>query len=207
MELVYESGVFGARPARLPLSIGDPTLVSDATAVGSIADLFMLYLQGGLVDAALLGGAQIDRHGNLNTTAIGDYANPKVRLPGSGGACEIAINAREILIIMRLQRRAFVEELDFCTSPGHLEGNGRAALGIPGKGPKLVITDRALFDFENEAREMTLIEVAPGETAESIQEDVGWPLRVSPDLKEMTPPEAADLAIIREQLDPEGLYR
>jgi glutaconate CoA-transferase subunit B len=88
-----------------------------------------------------------------------------------------------------------------------LTENGRAALGIPGKGPKLVITDRALFDFENEAREMTLIEVAPGETAESIQEDVGWPLRVSPDLKEMTPPEAADLAIIREQLDPEGLYR
>lgn len=207
MELVYESGVFGARPARLPLSIGDPTLVSDATAVGSIADLFMLYLQGGLVDVALLGGAQIDRRGNLNTTVIGDYANPKVRLPGSGGACEIAINARQTLIIMRLQRRAFVDELDFRTSPGHLEGNGRAALNIPGGGPKLVITDRALFNFDNEEREMTLIEVAPGETAASIQEEIGWPLRVSPDLKEMTPPDTAELAIIREQLDPEGLYR
>ena len=102
MELVYESGVFGARPARLPLSIGDPTLVSGATAVGNMQDLFMLYLQGGLVDVALLGGAQIDKYGNLNTSVIGDYASPKVRLPGSGGACEIAINAGEIFMIMRL---------------------------------------------------------------------------------------------------------
>ncbi len=122
IELVYESGVFGAQPARLPLSIGDPTLVSGATSVTSMADLFMYYLQGGLVDAALLGGAQIDRFGNLNTTVIGDYAQPKVRLPGSGGACEIAINAKKILMIMRLKGRAFVDKLDFQTSPGHLTG-------------------------------------------------------------------------------------
>jgi glutaconate CoA-transferase subunit B len=118
IELVYESGVFGARPARMPLSIGDPTLVSDATAVMGIADLFMYYLQGGLVDVALLGGAQIDRFGNLNSTVIGDYAHPRTRLPGSGGACEIAINARRIFVIMRLKKRAFVERLDFVTSPG-----------------------------------------------------------------------------------------
>src|SRR5258705_5712368 len=122
LELIYEAGVYGARHSRLPLSIGDPTLVSGATSVVSMADLFGLYLQGGLVEAALLGGAQVDRFGNLNTTVIGDYATPKVRLPGSGGACEIAINAQRSFMIMRLKRRAFVDKLDFFTSPGHLTG-------------------------------------------------------------------------------------
>jgi glutaconate CoA-transferase subunit B len=208
LELVYESGVFGAQPARLPLSIGDPTLVSGATSVVSMADLFMYYLQGGLVDVALLGGAQIDRYGNLNTTVIGDYANPKTRLPGSGGACEIAINAGKIHMIMRLSRRAFVEKLDFTTSPGHLTGgNGRERLGLPGRGPDKVITNRAIFDFDNPDHEMTLIELAPGATAESIQAEVGWPLRVSPHLRQMDPPEERELTIIREELDPAGLYR
>lgn len=208
MELVYESGVFGARPARLPLSIGDPTLVSNATSVTGMTDLFMYYLQGGLVDVALLGGAQIDRFGNLNTTVIGDYARPKVRLPGSGGACEIAINAQQIFMIMRLKKRAFVEKLDFVTSPGHLsDEDERGRLGIPGKGPSLVITDRALFNFDNSEREMMLVETAVGETVASIQADVAWPLRVSPDLKEMTPPTADELDIIRLQLDVEGRYR
>jgi glutaconate CoA-transferase, subunit B len=208
MELVYESGVFGAHPARLPLSIGDPTLVSDATSVIGMADLFMLYLQRGLIDVALLGGAQIDRYGNLNTTVVGDYANPKVRLPGSGGACEIAINARRIFMIMRLNKRAFVDKIDFCTSPGHLEGgNSRAELGLPGQGPELVITDRALFTFDPETKEMTLAEMAEGETAASIQVEVGWPLRLSPQLRVMTPPTAAELNLIRRELDPEGLYR
>jgi glutaconate CoA-transferase, subunit B len=208
LELVYESGVFGAQPARLPLSIGDPTLVSGATAVGSMSDLFMLYLQGGRVDVALLGGAQIDRYGNLNSTVIGTYVQPKVRLPGSGGACEIAINARRILMIMRLSKRAFVEKLDFLTSPGHLEGgDARARMAYPGEGPALVITDRALLAFDNPEREMTLVELAPGETVAGIQEAVGWKLRVSAALREMAPPSAEELAIIREQLDPEGLYR
>lgn len=208
MELVYESGVFGARPARLPLSIGDPTLVSGATSVTSMLDLFTLYLQGGLVDVALLGGAQIDRYGNLNTTVIGDYRQPKVRLPGSGGACEIAINARETLIITRLQRRTFVKKLDFMTSPGHLEGgNSRQKMDYPGNGPSLVITDRALFNFDNDEREMTLVAVAPGHTTEAIQDEVGWSLRVSPEVSEMEPPSTRDLSIIRDQLDPKGLYR
>lgn len=208
MELVYESGVFGARPARLPLSIGDPTLVSGATAVGNMQDLFMLYLQGGLVDVALLGGAQIDKYGNLNTTVIGDYASPKVRLPGSGGACEIAINAGEIFMIMRLKRRAFVEKLDFLTSPGHLQGgDARKQMGYPGEGPSLVITDKALFDFNNPNREMTLVEVAPGETVDTIQEEIGWSLRVSEHLREMQPPTEEELAIIRQELDPTGMYR
>jgi glutaconate CoA-transferase subunit B len=208
MELVYESGVFGAQPARLPLSIGDPTLVSGATSVTSMADLFMYYLQGGLVDVALLGGAQIDRFGNLNTTVIGDYDRPKVRLPGSGGACEIAINAKKIFMIMRLKRRAFVDKIDFLTSPGHLEGgNSRERMDYPGAGPNLVITDRALFSFDNPDREMMLVELGPGESVESIQEEVGWDLRVSEKLKDMPQPETADLAIIREQLDPTGMYR
>jgi glutaconate CoA-transferase, subunit B len=208
MELVYESGVFGAHPARLPLSIGDPTLVSDATSVVSMADLFMLYLQRGLIDVALLGGAQIDRYGNLNTTVVGDYANPKVRLPGSGGACEIAINARRIFMIMRLNKRAFIEKIDFRTSPGHLDGgDSRARLGLPGEGPALVITDRALFDFDPETREMRLIELAPGEMIESIQAEIGWQLRVAPTLKTMEPPTGTELTVIREELDREGLYR
>lgn len=208
MELVYESGVFGAQPARLPLSIGDPTLVSGATSVVSMADLFMLYLQRGLIDVALLGGAQIDRFGNLNTTVIGDYAQPKTRLPGSGGACEIAINARRIFMIMRLSKRAFVGKIDFQTSPGHLDGgNARQRLGMPGYGPDQVITDKALFTFDNPEREMRLVELAPGQTVESIQAAVGWPLRVADNLRQMTPPTAEELAIVREQLDPQGLYR
>ena len=162
MELVYESGVFGARPARLPLSIGDPTLVSDATAVMGMGDLFMLYLQGGLIDVALLGGAQIDRFGNLNTTVIGDYAKPKVRLPGSGGACEIAINAGRIFMIMRLKRRAFVHQLDFRTSPGFLDGSdARQKLGLPGRGPALVITDRALLALQGPDAEAALAAHVP----------------------------------------------
>ncbi len=208
MELVYESGVFGAQPARLPLSIGDPTLVSGATSVMSMADLFMLYLQRGLIDVALLGGAQIDRFGNLNTTVIGDYTAPKTRLPGSGGACEIAINARRIFMIMRLSKRAFVSRIDFLTSPGHLDGgDARRRLGMPGLGPDQVITDKALFTFDNPEREMMLTELAAGQTVESIQAAVGWPLRVAPELRQMTPPTAEELAIVRQELDPQGLYR
>lgn len=208
MELVYESGVFGARPARLPLSIGDPTLVSGATSVGSMADLFMYYLQGGLIDVALLGGAQIDRFGNLNTTVIGDYTNPKVRLPGSGGACEIAINARATFMIMRLQRRAFVERLDFLTSPGHRTGRANAeGKPFPGSGPQLVITDKALFDFANAEREMRLTALAPGYSVDQIQNEIGWDLRVSDSLHEIKPPYDEELRIVREELDPQGLYR
>src|SRR6266700_5894673 len=158
LELLYESGVYGAQPARQPLSIGDPTLVTGATSVISMADLFGLYLQGGLVEVALLGGAQIDRFGNLNTSVIGDYAHPRLRLPGSGGACEIAINAQRAFYIMQLKKRAFVQQLDFLTSPGHLTGgDARQALGIPGQGPELVITDMAMFNFENAEREMQLV--------------------------------------------------
>jgi len=208
LELVYESGVFGARPARLPLSIGDPTLVSGATLVCPMADLFMNYLQGGRIDVAFLGGAQIDRFGNINTTVIGDYARPKVRLPGSGGACEIAIHAKEIFMIMRLKRRAFVEKLDFVTSAGHLSGTPgeRKALGIPGSGPQLVVTDKAIFRFADDTGEMFLSSIHPGVTVDEVRAEVSWPLNVAGDLVETEPPTAEELRLIREELDPAGVY-
>jgi glutaconate CoA-transferase subunit B len=208
LELIYESGIYGARPARIPLSIGDPTLISGATSVCSMADLFGLYLQGGRVEVAFLGGAQIDRFGNLNTTVIGNWKQPKVRLPGSGGACEIAINARRIFVIMRLKRRAFVEELHFRTSPGHLAGLGeRERLALPGAGPQLVVTDKCVFRFDEKTSEMTLESLYPGVSQAEVEESVGWTLRVAPDLREAEPPALDELSLLREELDPEGLYR
>jgi glutaconate CoA-transferase, subunit B len=208
MELIYESGVYGARPERLPLSIGDPTLVSGATSVVSMADLFGLYLQRGLVEIALLGGAQVDRYGNLNSTVIGDYVKPKTRLPGSGGACEIATNARRTFMIMRLKRRAFVEKLDFVTSPGHLTGgDSRARLGLPGGGPELMITDKAILNFDNPEREMQLSGLYPGVTVNDVQSEVGWTLKLATKIDEVSAPSAEDLRLIREELDPNGMYR
>jgi len=208
MELIYESGVYGARPERLPLSIGDPTLVSGATSVVSMADLFGLYLQRGLVEIALLGGAQVDRYGNLNSTVIGDYAKPKTRLPGSGGACEIATNARRTFMIMRLKRRAFVEKLDFITSPGHLTGSdSRARLGLPGGGPELMITDKAILNFDNPQREMQLSALYPGVTVSDVQAEVGWPLKLAAKIDEVSAPSPEDLRLIRDELDPKAMYR
>lgn len=208
LELIYESGVYGAQPARLPLSIGDPTLVTHATSVMPMADLFGLYLQGGLVEVALLGGAQIDRYGNLNTTVIGEYDNPKVRLPGSGGACEIAINAGRIFTIMRLSKRSFVAELDFLTSPGHLTGGDvRREAGYPGAGPELVITDKAILNFDNPEREMQLASLHPGVTRDEVRAAVGWELRLAPDVGETPAPTADELRLVREVLDPTGIYR
>jgi len=213
LELVYESGVFGARPARLPLSIGDPTLVSGATLVCPMSDLFMYYLQGGRIEVAFLGAAQIDRFGNLNTTAIGTYQQPKVRLPGSGGACEIAIHAQQVFLIMRLSHRAFVDKIDFCTSAGHLAGKPgeRVALGMPGAGPQLVVTDKAIFRFDKHTGEMFLSSIHPGVTVEEVQAGVGWPLQIGPmptggDLKITERPTAEELRLIREELDPQGAY-
>jgi glutaconate CoA-transferase, subunit B len=208
MELIYESGVYGARPERLPLSIGDPTLVSGAVSVVSMADLFGLYLQRGLVEIALLGGAQIDKHGNLNSTVIGDYARPKTRLPGSGGACEIATNAQRTFMIMRLKRRAFVEKLDFVTSPGHLTGgDSRSRLGLAGGGPEIVITDMAILNFDNAEREMQLNAFYPGITEKNVREEVGWPLRLAAKIEEVSAPSVEELRLIREDLDPSGMYR
>jgi glutaconate CoA-transferase subunit B len=207
LELIYESGVYGAQPARLPLSIGDPTLVTGATSVISMADLFGLYLQRGLVEVALLGGAQIDRYGNLNTSVIGSYTDPKTRLPGSGGACEIAINAQRVFIIMHLKKRAFVEQLDFLTSPGHLSGgDARQALGMPGGGPELVITDMAIFNFANAEREMQLVSLYPGVTLAQVQAEIGWQVKLAETISQAIPPTSEELQLIRVQLDPTGMY-
>ncbi len=206
--LIYESGVLGAQPARLPLSIGDPTIVSGASWAGPMADLFLYILQGGWVDAALLGTAQIDRFGNLNSTVIGDYSSPKVRLPGSGGACDIAINARETFIITRLGKRTFVDVLDFQTTPGHLAGGrSRAEAGIPGAGPAQVITDLALFGFDLASGEMELASLHPGVELEQVEAGIDWPIKSHPGLGYTDPPSSEELRIIRQDLDPEGLYR
>jgi glutaconate CoA-transferase subunit B len=207
LQLVYESGVFGARPERLPLSIGDPTLATGATAITSMFELFAYYLQAGLIDVAFLGGAQIDRFGNLNTTVIGDYRNPKVRLPGSGGACEIAIHARQILVIMRQAPRSFVDTLDFRTSPGHSgDAAHDAARGWHGSGPTAVVTDLGTYDFDEASGEMTLRTVHPGVTMDDIRGSMGWEPRVTPELGETPAPSDEELRLIREELDPGGAY-
>jgi len=207
LQLVYESGAFGARPARLPLSIGDPTLATGSTAITSMFELFAYYLQAGLIDVAFLGGAQIDRHGNLNTTVIGDYAQPKVRLPGSGGACEIAIHARKILVIMRQAQRSFVERLDFRTSPGHSgDPEHDRARGWHGSGPTSVVTDLGTYAFDEETGEMTLETVHPGVLLDDVRAAMGWELRVAADLGETPPPTELELRLIREELDPTGAH-
>lgn len=208
LQLIYESGVYGAQPERLPLSIGDPTLVTGATSVVSMADLFGLYLQRGLVDVALLGAAQVDRYGNLNSSVIGSYATPKTRLPGSGGACEIAINAMQVFMIMRLSKRSFVDKIDFVTSPGHLTGgDARARMKMPGKGPTLVVTDMAIFDFDNPEHEMQLVSLHPGVVVDQVRAEMGWEPRLAPTLKETPAPTAEELRLVQQELDPQGIYR
>ena len=207
LQLVYESGVFGAKPERLPLSIGDPTLATGATAITSMFELFAFYLQAGLIDVAFLGGAQIDRFGNLNTTVIGPYDAPKVRLPGSGGACEIAIHARHILVIMRQAERSFVDRLDFRTSPGHSGDPAHdAARGWHGTGPTSVVTDLGTYGFDDATGEMTLITLHPGMTLDDVRANMGWEPKVSPDLGETPAPTPEELRLIREELDPRGVY-
>ncbi len=207
LQLVYEAGVFGARPSRLPLSIGDPTLVSGSTAVTSMFELFAFYLQAGLIDAAFLGGAQIDRFGNLNTTVIGDYASPKVRLPGSGGACEIAIHARKVLVIMRQAQRSFVEKLHFRTSPGHSGDPEHDRMrGWFGSGPTSVVTDLATFGFDEGSGEMTLLTMHPRVTLEDVKGNMGWEPRVADDVGETPPPTDDELRIMRAELDPERVH-
>ncbi|MFI5262586.1 MAG: CoA-transferase subunit beta [Candidatus Limnocylindrales bacterium] len=210
LELVYESGVFGARPARLPLSIGDPTIVTGATAVTSMLELFAYYLQGGLIDVGFLGAAQIDRFGNINTTVIGPYAHPTTRLPGSGGACEIAINARQVFVIMRQSPRSFVPTIDFRTSPGNLGGAQHAARirheqGWLGRGPTVVVTDLGVYHFD-ETGEMRLDALHPGATLEQVRAAMGWEPRRAAVLAATPPPSPEELRLIREELDPAGAY-
>lgn len=203
--LIYESGAVGAVPERLPISIGDPALVTNSLSVCSMFDIFCYYLQGGLIDVGFLQGAQVDRYGNLNTTVVGDYVNPTVRLPGSGGACEIAILASRVLIIALQSKRSFPERVDFITSPGFVDGpDARARLGMPGRGPVMVITNLGCYEFQE--GEMILTSLHPGCTLEQVRGNIGWDVRVSPNLLTTDQPTPEELRIIREELDPTHLY-
>jgi len=205
--LIYESGAVGAVPERLPVSIGDPSLVTGSLMVCSMADVFQLFLQNGKIEVGFLGGAQVDRWGNINTTVIGPYQKPKVRLPGSGGAAEIAVHAQRVLIISRLSTRAFPAELDFITSPGQRsKGKSRAELGMPGAGPIKVITDKGVLERDEETGEMVLTRLYPGVTVDEVKANVGWPLRVQDHLEQVSPPSQEELRLLREVLDPKRLY-
>jgi len=204
--MIYEAGVIGANPTRLPLSIGDPCLVSGAQSVCSMFEVFSLYLQAGRIDVGFLEGAQIDKFGNINSTVIGDYRTPKVRLPGSGGACEIASLAKRILIITRHERRSFPERVDFVTSPGFLRGRQeREQLELEGAGPSTVITDLGVLRFDKETGEMILESIHPGVRVEDVKKNTGWDLKTSKDLKITKEPSEEELSVLR-QLDPRRIY-
>lgn len=183
LTLIYESGTIGTRPERVPLSIGDPALVAGALMVAPMTDVFQLILQRGHIDVGFLGAAQLDRRGNINTTVIGAYAKPAVRLPGSGGAAEIAAHAKRVLVVMKLDRRAFPEHVDFITSPGH-----RVAR---------VITDKCIFDRDAERGELVLSALFDGVSEEVVRSQVGWKLRSTDTLGEVHAPDQATLAALR----------
>lgn len=204
--MIYEAGVIGAQPARLPLSIGDPTLVSGALAVCSMYDIFGFYLQRGNVDVGFLGGAQIDRFGNINATVIGDYAHPKVRLPGSGGSMEIAAWANRCYILTPHQKRRFPEKVDFRTSAGFLNGKTeRDTANLRGKGPQAVVTDLSILE-PDETGELVLTALHPGKTVDQAKENTGWNLRSASVIRMTEPPTANELLILRTELDPTGIY-
>jgi glutaconate CoA-transferase subunit B len=207
-QLVYEAGVYGARPSRLPLSVGDPCLVAGALQVMPMNECFLYFLQGGRIDVGFLGAAQIDRFGNLNTTIVGpDYHHPKVRLPGSGGAAEISWLAKKTVILLPQKRNKFPEKLDFRTSVGYLDGRRtREELGAPGRGPERVITNLGVYGFDPESREMVLEAIHPGVSVEEVKAEVSWPLRVKTPLATTTLPDSKTLALLREELDPKGIY-
>jgi glutaconate CoA-transferase subunit B len=196
--LIYESGALDTRPAELPLSIGDGVLATAALTVISVPEVFNYWLQPGRIDVGFLSGAQIDRFGNLNTTVIGEYDEPTVRLPGSGGAPEIAACCREVIVVMRHRARAFVDQVDFVTSVGYGTGpDDRAVLGLPGRGPTRVITDLGVLEPDPDAKELVLTAVHPGVSVGEVRAQTGWELQVSVDLKITTPPTEAELTTLR----------
>ena len=197
--LIYESGTLATKPTVLPLSIGDGELCETALTTVSVPEMFRYWLQGGRIKVGFLGGAQIDKYANLNTTVVGPYDKPKVRLPGAGGAPEIATSCGEILIIMAQGKRAFVEKLDFVTSIGHVTGgDSRAKLGVKTKGPVKLITDMAVWVPDPVTKEMTVVSIHPGVTREQIQENTGWTVKFADKIDETPPPTAKELDVLRE---------
>ena len=197
--LIYESGTLGTKPSVLPLSIGDGELCETALTTVSVPEMFRYWLQGGRVTVGFLGGAQIDRFANLNTTVVGPYAKPKVRLPGGGGAPEIATACGEIFIIMAQGKRSFVDKLDFVTSLGHGEGGDhRARLGVTTKGPTRLMTDLCIFEPDAETKEMIVTSIHPGVTRAQIADNTGWPVRFADTVAETPTPSVSELEVLRE---------
>ena len=197
--LIYESGTLATKPSVLPLSIGDGELCDTALTTVSVPEMFRYWLQGGRITVGFLGGAQIDRYANLNTTVVGDYHKPKTRLPGGGGAPEIATSCGEIFIIMNHLQRGFVEKIDVATSLGHGEGGDhRARLGVRTKGPTRLITDLCMFEPDPVTKEMTVVSIHPGVTRAQIDGNTGWTVRYADKIAETPAPTAAELAALRE---------
>lgn len=204
--MVYESGAVGSNPSRMPLSIGDPCLVTGAKSVCSMYEQFAYYLQGGRIDVGFLGGAQIDKYGNINSTVIGDYESPKVRLPGSGGACDIASNVKKIIVITPHEKRRFVEKVDFLTSPGFIDGKERwKELKLQGGGPYAVITNLCTFKFDEVTGEMTVVSLHEGVTIEQVQENTPWEVKVADKLETTKSPTEVEVSALR-SLDPDKIY-
>jgi glutaconate CoA-transferase, subunit B len=197
--LIYESGTLATKPDVLPLSIGDGELCETALTTVSVPEMFRYWLQGGRITLGFLGGAQIDRFGNLNSTVIGDYAKPKVRLPGSGGATEIATSCGKIFIVMRQGPRSFVERVDFVTSLGHgRTGKERAQLGIRTKGPALLVTDLCMMQPEPETNEFIVTSLHPGVTCDQVRQNTGWKVLFAEQVSETPPPANAELEALRD---------
>ena len=197
--LIYESGTIGTRPDILPLSIGDGELCDTALTTVPVVEMFRYWLQGGRVTVGFLGAAQLDKFGNINTTVVGDYHRPKVRLPGGGGAPEIAVSCGEIFITMKQSKRGFVETIDFFTSMGHGKGgDDRARHGVKTTGPSLLITDLAVWKPDPQSREFTVVSLHPGVTRGAIVDSVGWPVKFADDVTETPPPDAGELSVLRD---------
>jgi glutaconate CoA-transferase, subunit B len=201
--MIFESGVIDAKPSRMPLTMGDPSIASGAAMIVDFFDLYALMLQRGYIDVGFLGAAQIDKFGNLNTSVIGDYSSPKVRLPGSGGACEVASLSKKVIVVMPLDKKRFVERVDFITSPGHRID--KMAKDIRGGGPSAVITTHGIFRFD-ERGEMYLDSVSPGIREQDILDNVGWKINVASDVKEIPSPTSEELRVLREEIDPMGVF-
>jgi glutaconate CoA-transferase subunit B len=199
LTLVYESGTLRTRPAVLPLSIGDGELCETALTTVPVPEMFQYWLQGGRISVGFLGGAQVDRFGNLNSTVIGDYRKPKVRLPGSGGATEIATHCQRVYIVLQHDRRAFVDRLDFVTSMGHgPTGRERRPLRIATKGPTLIVTDLCLMTPDPETMEFVVVSLHPGTTEAQVRDNTGWPVRFAPAVEQTPEPTAGELEALRD---------
>jgi glutaconate CoA-transferase subunit B len=203
LALVYESGTVGARPRTLPLSIGDGELAETAVTVVSVPEVFNYWLQPGRIGVGFLAAAQLDRYANINTTVIGpDYRHPLVRLPGAGGAPEIAASCQEVFIMVRHSRRTFVERVDFITSVGYGDGPGaRQRLGLRGRGPVLVVTDLGVLEPDPDTCELTLTRRHPGVEVDEVRAETGWDLAVARDLATTDPPTGQELALLRDLME------